>query len=216
MKQNGSSETEPACTKEAKKECRKYVYVTLKRHSKSCQDIGCQRNHFIIPSNSFQERSFNHHGTCFKFVVKMTLKRKLENDDNRLSRKRRKLAFAMPPSVKGLRHRGVITIDSLPNEILLHVFTFLNVYDLNERVIPVCKKWSTVAKTSTLWHTIKAGPEVPTATVIKWLEIAGRNLKTLKIKRRNDAEEVLHKVELVSTLLRGCIKWSAIKCRKVV
>lgn len=129
----------------------------------------------------------------------MTQKRKSDFNDNKKSRKRRKISFPEPTAQQEEQQITEeldfsTTISYLPDELLLLIFSYLNVPELHSIVIPVCRKWAQVASTSCLWHTVKVGPDVPTETVIKWLETAGYKLKTLKIKRRNDAEEILKKV----------------------
>lgn len=86
------------------------------------------------------------------------------------------------------------TISRLPDELLLCIFSYLSGVELQGSAMGVCRRWARVAVTPCLWHTVRAGPEVSTGTLLRWLDTAGRRLRSLKIKRRNDADEVLRKV----------------------
>ncbi|XP_054270784.1 F-box/LRR-repeat protein 2-like isoform X1 [Macrosteles quadrilineatus] len=46
------------------------------------------------------------------------------------------------------------SVNSLPNEILLEVFSYLDVYDISISVMYVCKRWNIVARDSMLWNNL--------------------------------------------------------------
>ncbi|KAF2360712.1 F-box domain [Trinorchestia longiramus] len=48
----------------------------------------------------------------------------------------------------------VCTISDLPNEILTHIFSFLNPIILWSNIIPVCECWKKVASHPSLWHSL--------------------------------------------------------------
>lgn len=133
----------------------------------------------------------------------MTIKRKSdENIDHKVSRKRRKLNHEEPSQdldeIVENNHESddhsPPTAACLPDEILLLIFSFLSMADLQYSVIPVCTKWEAVATSSSLWHTIKVGPVIPKHILLTWLDTAAHKLLHFRLKGRNDAEEILRKV----------------------
>ncbi|XP_044730540.1 uncharacterized protein LOC123293705 [Chrysoperla carnea] len=100
------------------------------------------------------------------------------------------------------------SIQQLPNEILLHIFKFLSTSDLWFNVQFVCRQWEELSKCHSLWETIDADGDVPTNVLQEWLKIAP-SLKTLKLRRRKDADIV---IEQASKLNRQLVTIEARDC----
>ncbi|XP_072034797.1 uncharacterized protein [Amphiura filiformis] len=50
-----------------------------------------------------------------------------------------------------------ININTLPDEILLHIFSFLEIYHKLRVIVQVCKKWHNLAKAKILWRCMEWG-----------------------------------------------------------
>lgn len=57
--------------------------------------------------------------------------------------------------------RGIKTVDDLPTEILVEIFSYLNVEDIVYNVRHVNQRWSEVVQDSTLWHFLTYRPVHP-------------------------------------------------------
>lgn len=84
-------------------------------------------------------------------------------------------------------------ISDLPEEILLHIFSFLNVRDLYSNVRLVCLKWQRLSKVASSWKTVTVGSKLPTQELHNWIQFSP-NIRHLKINNRLDTDLILEAV----------------------
>ncbi|XP_074039077.1 uncharacterized protein [Leptinotarsa decemlineata] len=73
----------------------------------------------------------------------------------------------------------------LPDEILLHIFSFLNNEELYRIARCVCKRWYLLTSSPVLWKKITAKGEVPSKVLCDWLKHSPL-LKELILEERDD------------------------------
>lgn len=81
----------------------------------------------------------------------------------------------------------------LPEEIVVHIFSFLSQEELCKSVRFVCKRWYTITFNPLLWKKITARREIPSSILCKWIEHSPL-LKQLNLKGRNDVNLVTERV----------------------
>lgn len=82
---------------------------------------------------------------------------------------------------------------SLPNEILLYIFSFLSHHEMYTVVRCVCKRWYMLTSSPVLWKKITAKREVPSDILCKWIEHSPL-LKEVNLKERTDINAVTEKL----------------------
>ncbi|XP_063908679.1 uncharacterized protein LOC135126582 [Zophobas morio] len=100
------------------------------------------------------------------------------------------------------RLRNFDHINSLPNEILLYIFSFLHIEDLYFNVRPVCTRWHAIAMMSSAWTNVSASRNIPTHIVKRWIQ-SSPLIKRFKISNRNDADVIVENVAKYSALLES-------------
>jgi hypothetical protein len=87
-----------------------------------------------------------------------------------------------------------ISINDLPPEILLFIFSWLSLTDLCISVAPVCSRWRLLAKHPCLWTELSFdGNRVSTEQVCTLLR-SSPSLKKLTLTKRDDSNTVLEEV----------------------
>lgn len=87
---------------------------------------------------------------------------------------------------------GKCYINCLPNEILLHIFSFLSVRELCISVVPVCTTWRDLAKDKTLWtNLVFSFQHRVERERIKSLLTASPLLVSLELQSREDGGDLL-------------------------
>ncbi|XP_018569914.1 uncharacterized F-box/LRR-repeat protein C02F5.7-like [Anoplophora glabripennis] len=82
---------------------------------------------------------------------------------------------------------------SLPNEILLYIFSFLSHKELYKIARCVCKRWYMLTSSPVLWKKITAQNEVPSNILCKWIENSPL-LKEVNLRERSDINTVTEKL----------------------
>ncbi|XP_053633779.1 F-box/LRR-repeat protein 20 isoform X2 [Cherax quadricarinatus] len=99
--------------------------------------------------------------------------------------------------------QGKCYISCLPNEILLHIFSFLRVRELCVSVAPVCTTWRDLAKDPTLWtHLVFSEEDRADGDRVKSLLRASPSLVSLELSRREDGGNLLLQVAASCNKLR--------------
>ncbi|RZC35359.1 F-box-like domain containing protein [Asbolus verrucosus] len=111
---------------------------------------------------------------------------------NKQSCKRRQ-SFGGETAVEKKRLRSFDHITSLPDEILLHIFSYLKREDLYYNVRSVCRRWNRIAMFSSSWKEVIAGNEIPTGVLSNWLHFSPV-IKHFRISDRNDADVILEAI----------------------
>ncbi|XP_008201489.1 uncharacterized protein LOC103315199 isoform X1 [Tribolium castaneum] len=111
-------------------------------------------------------------------------------------------------SIERKRLRNFDYIAALPDELLLYIFSYLDVKDLYYNVRLVCRKWRRIAMLSSAWKSIMAGNEVPTHVLHNWIQ-SSPVIKHFRISNRNDADVILeavskHSNHLESITIENC------------
>jgi hypothetical protein len=110
--------------------------------------------------------------------------------------------------VERKRLRNFDYIASLPDEILLHIFSYLDTDDLYYNVRLVCRKWRRTAMLSSAWKDVRAGNDIPTHILSNWIQFSPV-IKHFRISDRNDADVILeavskHSSHLESITIENC------------
>ncbi|XP_030751831.1 S-phase kinase-associated protein 2-like [Sitophilus oryzae] len=92
----------------------------------------------------------------------------------------------------------------IPDEILVHIFSFLSHQELFDSVKCVCSRWFRVVCTPTLWKTISADNSIPTNSLCGWLEHAPL-LKKASFLNRNDMNFIINKISKYTPRLQTII-----------
>ncbi|KAJ8920636.1 hypothetical protein NQ315_004775 [Exocentrus adspersus] len=111
---------------------------------------------------------------------------------------------------------------NLPDEILLHIFSFLSNKELYTVIRCVCKRWCMLASSPVLWKKITAQNEVPSRVLCKWIENSPM-LREVNLKERSDFNDVTEKLvkhckNLQSLKIENCkatVKPSLFKSRNL-
>lgn len=82
--------------------------------------------------------------------------------------------------------RTSTSVNDLPNEILLKIFSYLPQSELYYSVKRVCRRWNSIATDTALWRSICAPEELPTEVLVEWIK-RSTLLTHLSIINRNDA-----------------------------
>lgn len=101
---------------------------------------------------------------------------------------------AIPVSTPIVPQNKHTEIEQLPDEILVHIFSFLRAANLHFTVGKVCNRWRTIAYSPALWKTIEIGKREPLHVVTKWLERYKYSLKGFSAEDRNDINTLLPQV----------------------
>lgn len=104
-------------------------------------------------------------------------------------------------SVEKKRPRTVSCIERLPNEMLLHIFSFLNANDLYYNVRPVCRRWKQLSMLSSNWKRVSAGNEIPRHVLHNWIQVFPK-ISHIHISDRTDADFILDAVSKHLTQLK--------------
>lgn len=96
-------------------------------------------------------------------------------------------------TVSKRRLRSFDPAPSLPNEMLLYIFSFLDINDLYYNVRKVCPRWNLLAMSSWSWKKITVGPEVPTEVLLYWIQFSPV-IRHLHLDNRTDVEIILKAV----------------------
>lgn len=91
-------------------------------------------------------------------------------------------------------------ISRLPNEMLIHIFSFLSVKDLTI-VRRVCRRWFVVTACPTLWKYIYADNNVPSDIICQWLRRSPL-LKKLTLRYLVDVNNELEVNTIISHVSR--------------
>jgi hypothetical protein len=86
-----------------------------------------------------------------------------------------------------------VDIMDLPPEVMLQIFSHLSVTDVCQRVAPVCKKWSILARHPSLRKELSFGKGISKSNVRKLLHESPL-LRRLRLKGRRDTDAILRKV----------------------
>lgn len=125
----------------------------------------------------------------------MTIKRKLSKINNKVSKpithhkKHSYYTRRKSHAIATIERKPQMTINDLPNEILLRIFAYIPQPELYYNVKKVCRRWSSIAIDNTLWKSIYAPEEIPTEVLVEWIKHS-RLLTHLSIINRNDANLV--------------------------
>lgn len=92
------------------------------------------------------------------------------------------------------RLRSFDHMSTLPNEMLLHIFSYLDVKDLYFNVRGVCQRWSQLAMLPSSWKSITVDNDVPTEVLLNWIRSSPVSCKHLKISNRVDIDIILEAV----------------------
>ncbi|PNF27355.1 hypothetical protein B7P43_G02429 [Cryptotermes secundus] len=84
-------------------------------------------------------------------------------------------------------------IMDLPPELQLEIFSRLSVRDLCQRVAPVCKKWSILARHPSLRKELSFGKDISKSSALKLLHESPR-LRRLSLRGRSDTDAILRRV----------------------
>lgn len=82
---------------------------------------------------------------------------------------------------------------TLPDEILVYIFSFQTLEQLYRSTRCVCKRWYVLASSPLLWKRISVENEVPSDTLCGWIERSPL-LKELTLKGRSDIDLVTEKL----------------------
>ncbi|KAJ8937497.1 hypothetical protein NQ318_011496 [Aromia moschata] len=93
---------------------------------------------------------------------------------------------------------------TLPDEILLLIFSFLSHKELYTAVRCVCKRWYVLTSSPVLWKRITAQHEVPSNILCKWIEHSPL-LREVSLKERSDINTV------TETLSKYCKNLQSLK-----
>lgn len=120
-------------------------------------------------------------------------------------------------STKAKKSKRTDYTSILPDEILIHIFSFLNHEELYGNVRAVCCRWYRLILTPSLWKTIRASSLVPTGVVCKWIEHSPL-LRSISLIDRNDMNSVAEKLSsfsrnLESIVVENC--WGTSKSRVI-
>lgn len=80
--------------------------------------------------------------------------------------------------------------ENLPDEIICHIFSFLPQKDLYANARIVCDRWYRLSQIPSLWTTIRAGNDIPSRMLYKWLSQT-LHLKNLFVDDRNDSNIII-------------------------
>ncbi|XP_045469312.1 uncharacterized protein LOC123676986 [Harmonia axyridis] len=89
--------------------------------------------------------------------------------------------------------RSTCYFDDLPQEIIVHIFSFLPGIEITKNISLVCKKWNQISSTPSLWKHIRADQQVPTNILLKWVQNSPL-LRELHLSHRNDTDEIVRAV----------------------
>ncbi|CAH1976903.1 unnamed protein product [Acanthoscelides obtectus] len=93
---------------------------------------------------------------------------------------------------------------TLPNEVMIKIFSYLTHEELYKTARCVCTRWYVLASAPVLWKTITAQQNVPSNVLLKWLEHSPL-LQELNLTGRDDVDVVTGKVS------RHCRKLESLK-----
>lgn len=130
--------------------------------------------------------------------------KKSYNLRNRRSTKRKQIISEEKTIIDKKRLRNFDHITSLPDEILLVIFSFLSIEDLYFNVRPVCRKWRRLSMIASAWSNINVGNDIPTNILKNWIQFSPV-IKRFKISNRNDADVILNNISKFSTNLQVII-----------
>lgn len=85
-------------------------------------------------------------------------------------------------------------IDSLPDEVLLKVFSHFDTKELYCVIRAVCRRWRVLAMSPILWKEIEVKNEVPTSTLTFWIRTSPL-LKHFSVQDRNDTDIIIEQVK---------------------
>uniref|UniRef100_A0A0A9ZAR8 F-box/LRR-repeat protein 7 n=1 Tax=Lygus hesperus TaxID=30085 RepID=A0A0A9ZAR8_LYGHE len=98
-------------------------------------------------------------------------------------------------------------IDVLPDEVLLHIFSYLTVSEIKWKIAFVSRRWNALSKNDSLITSLEFGPNLSTEVIIGVLRSAS-HLQTLRLYSRRDANEILGEVAVSNKKLL-CLKISS-------
>ncbi|XP_054270787.1 F-box/LRR-repeat protein fbxl-1-like isoform X2 [Macrosteles quadrilineatus] len=106
------------------------------------------------------------------------------------------------------------SVNSLPNEILLEVFSHLDIYDITFSVMFVCKRWNIVARDSMLWNNLvfKVDRTKPWDFNFKGIIQHLKWLKHVELRWRTDTNDIIDALVQFCPCLVG---FKLIYCRKI-
>lgn len=90
----------------------------------------------------------------------------------------------------------------LPDEMLLHIFSFLDVRDLYYSVRGVCKRWYRMSMLSTCWRNITVDSQVPTKVLQNWIQYSPI-IRHIHMSNRNDVDIILEAMVKYSSRLKS-------------
>ncbi|KAG5894423.1 hypothetical protein JTB14_019793 [Gonioctena quinquepunctata] len=105
-------------------------------------------------------------------------------------------------SVADVQHMDYTVL--LPNEMMIHIFSFLSHRDLSKNARLVCGRWKELSYSPTLWKKVVVTNDIPSKVVLHWLENSPI-LHELILQERNDL------VQIIQVISRFCTKLVTIK-----
>ncbi|KAH1019241.1 hypothetical protein HUJ04_009087 [Dendroctonus ponderosae] len=97
--------------------------------------------------------------------------------------------------VRRLRHTD--HTKTLPDEILIHIFSYLTHEELYFSARAVCKRWSTLVPTPSLWRSITGHSGISTNMLCNWIEHAPL-LKAIRLYHRRDMNIIVQTLAIHS------------------
>lgn len=88
------------------------------------------------------------------------------------------------------RSSNVSYIQALPNEILLHIFSYLNIHDLYYNVRLVCRRWHHLSMLSSSWKRISVGNNISRHVLNNWIRFSPV-IRHIQISDRTDVNFIL-------------------------
>ncbi|VEN44539.1 unnamed protein product, partial [Callosobruchus maculatus] len=85
--------------------------------------------------------------------------------------------------------RPLDPFSALPNEVMVHIFSYLTHEELYKIARCVCKRWYLLVSSPVLWKRITVKQNVPSSVLLKWLENSPL-LKELNLTGRGDIDFV--------------------------
>lgn len=99
--------------------------------------------------------------------------------------------------------RNKTHINQLPSEILLKIFSYIDISELFKNVRCVCRRWKLLALVPTLWKSIDVDNSIPSSILELWIRNSSL-LNSFSAQNRNDLNFIF---ELVNSKIKISIEF---------